>query len=149
VEAPDPSSVELKDAVTALRGNDLARAEMLLRRYIRRNQMNPYAYYLLGLIFQEKGFNCDAVEMFRRALYLDMDFAAAHFHIANLYRCRGEVKKAIKHLSLAERLLRMRDEDELVPGEGEMRCGELLAAVRMQKKLLSSCGGAGCGRAPS
>ncbi|MCD6505971.1 hypothetical protein J7M22_05020 [Candidatus Poribacteria bacterium] len=148
-ETTDPSSVELKDAVIALRGNDLARAEMLLRRYIRQNQMDPYAYYLLGLIFQEKGFNCDAVEMFRRALYLDMDFAAAHFHIANLYRCRGEVKKAMKHLSLAERLLRMRDEDEPVPGEGELRCGELLAAVRMQRKLLSSCGGIKCEKTPN
>lgn len=145
----DPRSVDLREAVIALRGNDLARAEALLRGYIRQNRMDPYAYYLLGLIFQERGLNCDAVEMFRRALYLDMDFAAAHFHIANLYRCRGEIGRAMKHLSSAERSLRMRDENEPVPGEDGLRCGELLAAVRMQRKLLSSYGGAECERAPS
>jgi chemotaxis protein methyltransferase CheR len=140
-EAEERSDEVLEEAAMAVREGDLMKAETLLKAHLSHDGMNPYAYYLLGLIFEEKGFNADAIEMFRRALYLDMDFVAAHFHIANLYRSEGEMRKALRHLSLAEKLLRMRDEDTYVHGEEGLRCGELLAVVRMQAKLLNSIPG--------
>ena len=58
------------------------------------NDLEPRAHLLLGMIAARAGRQEDAVGELRRALYLDGSLALAYFWLGNLYRDRGDHRRA-------------------------------------------------------
>jgi len=68
----------------------VAQAEAVLKV----SPLEPRAHLLLGMIAARRNREDEALQLLRRALYLDDSLALGHFWLANLYRERGDVARA-------------------------------------------------------
>ncbi|MGQ9678128.1 MAG: tetratricopeptide repeat protein [bacterium] len=64
---------------------------------------DPGAYFGLGRVLQS-AMPDSAITLYKRAILLDQGFAPAHIKIAILYREKGDYRRAIHHLRLADQL---------------------------------------------
>jgi len=111
-------------------------AEKILRKHIEDNPVDPKGYYMLGVLYQDRGRVMEAIRMFKKAIYLDGDLAMAHFHLANLYRRTGDLRRALKHLSIAEKLAASLPRGGEVAGSNGVKAEELLAIIRAVRRGL-------------
>lgn len=103
------------------------------REAIAADKLNPAGHYLFAAIQQEQGYNDDAMQSLKRALYLDPDFVLAHFALGNLCRSQGRHREAQRHFEHAQALLRTHPTDEVLPeseGLTAGRLGEIIASVQ-------------------
>ena len=50
----------------------------------------------MGIVYYETGKVEEAISSFKKAIYLNPDFALAHFYLGNIYWHLGEVNKALR-----------------------------------------------------
>jgi chemotaxis protein methyltransferase CheR len=98
-------------------------------RWIMADRVNPASHYLRAVIQQELGDSADAVKSLRGALYLDPNFALAHFALGNIERNRGRVSESIKHLQNVRKLLARYSPDEVVPESEGITAERLIEIV--------------------
>jgi chemotaxis protein methyltransferase CheR len=68
------------------------------------NDLEPRAHLLLGMIAARAGRHTEAIEGLRRALYLDDSLALGYLWLGNLYRERGDNRRAsAEHAQAVER----------------------------------------------
>ncbi|MGB7541433.1 MAG: CheR family methyltransferase [Burkholderiales bacterium] len=89
------------------------------------DKLNPAHHYLLAAIQQEQGQSDAAERSFKRTLYLDPDFALAHFALGNLRLSQGRRREARRHFGNARALLQARPQDELLLESGGLTAGRL------------------------
>jgi chemotaxis protein methyltransferase CheR len=97
------------------------------------DKLNPAHQYLLAAIQREQGQGDDAARSLTRALYLDPDFALAHFALGNLRLSQGRGREAERHFDNALALLQRHPQDEILPeaeGLTAGRLGEIIVSVR-------------------
>jgi chemotaxis protein methyltransferase CheR len=97
------------------------------------DKLNPAHYYLLAAIYQEQGQSEIAERALGRALYLEPDFALAHFALGNLCLSGGRQREARRHFGIALTLLRACPADALLPeadGLSAGRLAEIIASVQ-------------------
>ena len=94
------------------------------------DKTNPRLYYLLAIILQEQGQVGRAVASLKRALYLDHDFALAHFALGNLTRQQGKSKESEKHFLNAQLLLRALNQEDTLPESEGITAGRLAEIIR-------------------
>ena len=58
----------------------------------------------LALVLEDTGRELEAVDIYRRALALEHDFADAHFNLARLYQQLSMPRAAIRHWNFYRRL---------------------------------------------
>ncbi len=120
--------LDLWARASANRG-DLETALSLCERALAADKVNPRLYYLRATIQQEQGAPSGAAASLRQSLYLDPDFALAHFALGNLARQQGKTAEAGKHYRNALHALRKcRTEDELPESDG-ITAGRLAAII--------------------
>lgn len=117
----------------------MARLEANLRRLDHARQwahhavaadpLRSEAHYVLGLVMQEQGEPELALASFKKAVYLDADFALAHFSLANLYQRAGKEKEATRHRAQAVKLARSQSPETVLPGSEDVTAGRLLALI--------------------
>lgn len=90
----------------------------------------PGPYLLRGLLEQQMGCG-DEVESLRRAVYLDKDFALAHYHLALAYWRRGRMGEAKRHFRTAGELVAVQPAETLLPNGRGLSAGELKRLVEM------------------
>ena len=93
----------------------LAEAIEWCEKAIAADKLNPAHYYLLAAICQEQGQSETAERALGRALYLEPDFALAHFALGNLCLSGGRQREAQRHFVNALTLLRACSADALLP----------------------------------
>ena len=98
--APLPSLTEAR--ALADRG-ELAEAARIARAYVERNDSDPEAYHLLGLVHDAEGRFAEAEADYRRAVYLAPRHASALSHLALLLERRGEHDAARRLRARAEK----------------------------------------------
>ena len=76
---------------------------------------NPRLHYLLATLLSEYAREDDAGLSLKRTLYLDPDFAIAHFALANLARRQHRPQDMQRHLRNTHNALRPYRPDDLVP----------------------------------
>jgi chemotaxis protein methyltransferase CheR len=109
----------------------LADALAWSERWIAADKMDCAAHYLHAMILEEKGEREAARGALNRALYLQPEFALAHFALGNLARAEGR-GEANRHFENALRLLRACPADQPLPesdGLGAGRLMEIIATV--------------------
>ena len=97
------------------------------------DKLNPAHYYLHAAICQEQGRIETAERSLRHALYLDPDFALAHFTLGNLCLCLGRQQEAQRHFGNALTLLQACPADAHLPEADGLTAGrltEIIVSVR-------------------
>lgn len=107
----------------------LTEALLWTARWIESNKVEPAAHYLQAMILQEKGEWRDARRALQSAVYLQPDFALAHFALGNLARGDGRAAEANRHFANALRSLRHRSADEPLPDSDGITVGRLVQTI--------------------
>ncbi len=111
----------------------LAEAIVWCEQAVAADKLNPAHYFLLAAICQEQGQIERAERALGRALYLEPDFALAHFALGNLCLSGGRQRDARRHFGNALSLLRACPAEALLPeadGLSAGRLAEIIAAVQ-------------------
>jgi chemotaxis protein methyltransferase CheR len=111
----------------------------LSERWVAADKLNASAYYLRAMILAELGDLKSARHCLQRAIYLQADFALAHFALGNCARREAPGVSASKHLDNALRLLRDRPPDELVPESEGLTAGRLTEIISALASQMESC----------
>ena len=132
-QAPDDPGELARAARDCANAGRLGEALEWCAKAIAADRLNPAHYYLLATIQQEQGQLDAAAQSLTRALYLDADFALAHFALANLCLSQGRRRNAERHFANALTVLRARAQDEILPEADGLTVGrlaEIIASVR-------------------
>ena len=89
---------ELRQAATALAGNDLPVAERILKPYLARHPTDVAAIRMLAELAGRLGRNVDAENLLRRALELAPGFAPARFNLATALHRQNRALEAMEQL---------------------------------------------------
>ena len=90
-----------------------------------------------GAILQEQSAFDEAAAAFKRALYLDPDFAIAHFTLGHLFLRQGRGREAARCFANASSLLRTRPPDSEVPESDGITAGRLLAILNSMQEAFA------------
>ena len=123
-----PRAFSLLARAYANQGN-LTEALLWTARWIDSDRVEPAAHYLQAMILQESGERQEARRALQSAIYLQPDFALAHFALGNLARAEGRAAEASKHFANALRSLRHRSHDEPLPDSDGMTVGRLVQTI--------------------
>jgi chemotaxis protein methyltransferase CheR len=105
-ESEDPAgSGWLEPARQAASQGDLARAIQEVSAALEADPMRPEAWELFGLLQRQAGRGDEAERGFRRQLYLAPESPLPHFHLATLFRERGQMNDARREYARAARIL--------------------------------------------
>jgi chemotaxis protein methyltransferase CheR len=114
-------------------------AEAHCCRATTRGALRAEPFYLLGILRQARGDEADALEAFRKALYVDRAFVPALLAVAAVYRHGGQPDRARRALARAQRLLIGRSDAEVILAEEALTVGRLRDALSVA--LDDACGG--------
>ena len=106
----------------------LADALAWSERWLAADKMDCAAHYLHAMILAEQGQPEAARRSLNRALYLQPEFALAHFALGNLARAAGN-GEAKRHFENALRLLRACAPDEPLPESDGLGAGRLMEII--------------------
>ncbi len=93
------------------------------------DRLNPGLHYLRSTIVQEQGSAEEAIVSLKRALYLDSDFALAHFGLGTLARQRGKAGAASRHFRNCLAALAPHPSQDIVPESGGLAVARLREIV--------------------
>ncbi len=136
---PPTSPPSVEDAQDAVEFSLLAResanqgqhAEALAwsERWIAADKIDVAAHYVHAMILQEMGEAGAARNSLQRAVYLQPDFALAHFALGNLARAGARSAEASKHFANALYLLRGSPPNALLPESGGLTAGRMMEII--------------------
>ncbi|HEY7629745.1 MAG TPA: CheR family methyltransferase [Thermoleophilaceae bacterium] len=112
-------------------------AERWIDVAISNRELAPEAHYLRGLVLQEQGRLEDALEAFRRSVFLDHTFVLGHFAAAGLFGRTGQTGRAQKSLATVESLLSGKAADHVLPEGDGLTVGRLMELVELQQQLVA------------
>jgi chemotaxis protein methyltransferase CheR len=112
----------------------LAEALAWSERWIAADKMDCAAHYLHAMILQEQGEREAARRALNRAVYLQPEFALAHFALGNLARAAGQ-GEANRHFENALRLLRACPPDQPLPESDGLGAGRLMEIISTVLRL--------------
>jgi chemotaxis protein methyltransferase CheR len=98
--------------------------------------MDAAIHYIQGLIHEQIGAPAAAEEAFSRAIYLERDFALAHFHSGLCRARRGDHRAARRSLSNVARILDGREAGSTVAQGDGLTVEELRELTRLQTTAL-------------
>jgi chemotaxis protein methyltransferase CheR len=124
-EPPDLLAI----ARTQASRGELAAAHETCNRLLQEDKMNPVIHYLRAAILQEQGAVDEAELAFKRVLYLEPDFIAAHVSLATLARNQTRPAEARRHLRNALTLAGRLSPDGTIPESDGMTARRLVHIV--------------------
>jgi chemotaxis protein methyltransferase CheR len=126
--AQKPAAISLQARALANQGQH-AGALAASEQWIASDKMDSAAHYVHAMILQEMGERQAARDSLHRAVYLQPDFALAHFALGNLARAEARSAQAKKHFANALHLLRSSPPDALLPESDGMSAGRLMEII--------------------
>jgi chemotaxis protein methyltransferase CheR len=123
-----PGAISLQTRALANQGRH-ADALASSQQWIASDKIDAAAHYVHAMILQEMGEREAARDSLQRAVYLQPDFALAHFALGNLARAEARAAVANKHFANALHLLRSWPPDALLPESDGMSAGRLVEII--------------------
>lgn len=135
--APEPSLTaaatesEVASAVAHSHANrgELEQALAACEEAIALDKMNPHFHYLRACILQEQGRLAEAVETFRRVLFLNPQAVMAEFALGCIADREDRRDQARHHFNVVLRMLGPGNRGEAIPGSDGLTVGRLRAVV--------------------
>ena len=93
----------------------LDEARLLCEKGLEIDKSDYSLYYLAATVMQEQGNDEEAISSLRKAIYLDHNFALAHFLLGNINIKRGNNTVGKKHFNNAIKILSSFDPEDIVP----------------------------------
>ena len=124
----DAQTMTLLARVHANQGN-LEEALAWCDKAIAKQKIEPGIHYLRATILQERGALDEAVRSLQRTLYLDPNFALAHFTLGMIARQRGRFEALDKHFENARALLAIYPPEEILPESGGITASRLTEII--------------------
>ncbi|WP_051328708.1 CheR family methyltransferase [Geminicoccus roseus] len=112
-------------------------AEARYRAQVAASPTDPVGHYLLALALDQGDAPQAAEQALRRALYLDRQFAMAHFQLGTLLRRQGDIEGALKAFGNAMRSVADLDQDAPVM-PADLSAAELRAVLLGQIRSMRS-----------
>jgi chemotaxis protein methyltransferase CheR len=106
-----------------------ADARVWCERWIAADRIDVAAYYVHATLLQEMGEREMARRSLQRAVYLQPDFALAHFVLGNFARADARTKEAHRHFANALHVLRDCPPDALLPESDGLTAGRLVEII--------------------
>lgn len=125
----DEKSLLLLAKVKANLGK-LEEAELLCKKTIEMNKLNPNIYYLLATIMQEQGDDENAMSFLKSALYLNPDFVLAHFLYGTLCLKSGNTLAGNKSFKNALSGLAKFSSDDILPESDGITAGRFKEIIQ-------------------
>ena len=107
----------------------LAEAIEWCEQAIAADKLNPAHHYLLAAICQERGERDTAERALGRALYLEPEFALAHFALGNLCLGAGRQREARRHFANALTVLNAYPAEAPLPESDGLSAGRLVEII--------------------
>jgi chemotaxis protein methyltransferase CheR len=114
-----------------------AEAERWVDVALGNRELAAEAHYLRGIVLQEQGRVDEALDAFRRSVFLDQGFVLGHFAAAGLFGRTGQTGRAKKSLATVAELLAGRPASELLPEGDGLTVGRLQELVSLQQQLVA------------
>jgi len=130
--AGTPSDDVMRQAVSAAREGNFAQAEELGREAARK--LVPEAYLLLAMVAETRGELNGAVDLVRKALYLDPQMAQGHATLVSLYTRLNRREDAERARQNALRALEGLDDEHQLRGVETMTAGGLRQALASRSR---------------
>ena len=127
---PEPRTLVLLARAYANQGR-LEEARGWCEKAIRLDKFNPGIHYFRAIILQEQGLIDEAVKTLKQVLYLNRNFALAHFALGNLARQQNKFQESSKYLDNTLILLKDCRPEEVLPESEGMTAGRLAEIVRI------------------
>jgi chemotaxis protein methyltransferase CheR len=133
IETPEITLQQVRDL--ADRGSWQAAAN-LGRQLTGSQPLSAPAHFTLGLILESMASPAEAERVLRRAIYLDRDFALAHYHLANCLQSEGKDAQARKSFQNVVQLLTSRTGSERVEHGDGMTVADLKEMAALHLEIL-------------
>ncbi|MBF0568130.1 MAG: tetratricopeptide repeat protein [Nitrospirae bacterium] len=114
---------------------DLKRAADACTSAMEIDSLRPEPYYMLAHIAEEQGKTEQAMEMFKRVIYLDARCVPAYVELSAIYEHGGDPKRGVKLVEAAIKILEGLSADSAVEFYDGVTAGELLAHLRKSSKI--------------
>jgi len=101
---------------------------------INADKLNPSLYYLNATILQEMGEDKEAAGSLKKVIYLDSNFALAHFALGHLMHKQGKYKESERHFEHTRSLLNMYGHDDILPESEGISAGRLMEIIEIIQK---------------
>lgn len=138
-EEPDPASQRtiLLARLLASRRR-LPEAHDQAAKAVQQSSLKPEAYYVQGTILREMGRSDQALDVFRRAVFLDKDFVLARVQLAECLADLGQNDRARRELQAAAEMIAGKPHSTFVYGDPEITVGRLQEMITTRLRLIQS-----------
>ncbi len=117
--------------------NKLDLADQWCEKMLNQNKLDPSLHYLHAQVLQELNRFAEAIQVLKRALFLEPNFVVAHFALGNLLLIQGNPKEANRHFRNVLNLLQKYPPEMTLPGEENLTAHRLLDLVQGLTKQLT------------
>jgi len=98
------------------------------------DKCNPAVRYLLALIHEERGEFDAAITSLKHAVYLDPEYALAHFSLGSAYQRQGKSQEARRHFNNATELLRTISPSQTLADSEGITAGHLIEIIQRKER---------------
>ncbi len=132
----EPDNILLLDLMTRSLANsgNLTEAIPFTLKLVENRQAGPDHYYFAATIFSELGDDQKAVELLKKALYLDPHHLLSHYFIGRILKKLNNQKSAVRHLNNALELLSAFEPDHMISAADGLTAGRLKQLVKVSLK---------------
>ena len=102
---------------------------------LKMDKLDFQLYQLQSEIFQEMGKIDKALQALKHVVYLEPDSFAAYFTMGNLSRQMGHIKEARKCFENAEKLLKLRERDDVLKEFDGITAGRMIHMIESMKNM--------------
>ena len=122
--ANQPDAVQLLVHAYANRRR-LAEAEAWCRRAIAAGKLNPRYHYLLATVFEAQNDDAAAVATLKKTLFLNHNFALAHFTLGSILLRQGNADAARRHFRALREILATLSPETILAGSDDLTVAAL------------------------
>ncbi len=122
--ANQPDAVQLLVHAYANR-RQLADAEAWCRRAIAADKLNSRYHYLLATVFEAQHDDAAAIAALKKTLFLNHNFALAHFTLGSILRRRGKFAAAHRHFRTLKEILATLSAETILIGSDDLTVAAL------------------------
>lgn len=132
----EPDNMQILDLMTKSLANsgNLNEALAFATKLVENRQAGPDHFYFVATIFSEMGEEQKAIDLLKKALYLDPHHLLSHYLIGRILKKLNNRKSAARHLNNALELLSAFQSDQMISDADGLTAGRLKQMVMSSLK---------------